>query len=516
MAEQSAKSFLGLLERSGIVDRDQLKQALGVLASESGGETVNSQTLTSHLIDAELITPWHVEKIRSGKYKGFFLGKFKLLGLLGSGGMSSVYLAEHCISKKQRAIKVLPRSRNDDQSYLDRFYREGRAAASLDHRNVVRVYDICEEGDTHYMVMEYVRGSDLYELVKADGPLEYGQAASLIAQAATGMQHAHDKGLVHRDVKPANLLLTDDGIVKILDLGLALVKEQEEESLTVMHNEKVMGTADYLSPEQAINSHQVDHRADIYSLGCTLYYLLTAKPPFSEGSLAQRIAQHQTTAPPSIKLVRPDCPDALLAICQTMMEKKPDDRYQQSRDIANALESFAEDVRPSGNRSASKPAMPQTLASASEKKDGLPASGSSKVLPTAKKQSGGQRQRQKASRSGSDVNKRGVQISLAASAPQRKSTARKVALSVDRKAAQTSADASSYAIDVSAVEDRPSDPLASRIIRNTNPHRVKPPVVPKVRARRRKQPPLWLVPVIITAMLGLLIGVLLIALSLSG
>ena len=340
MAEQSAKSFLSLVERSGIVVQSRLKAALAKLKEKQSGQKVSVDLLAEHLVDSGLITDWHVDKLRNGKYKGFFLGKFKLLGHLGTGGMSSVYLAQHKISEKTRAIKVLPRKRVSDKSYLDRFYLEGRAAAALNHPNVVRIYDICNESDTHYMVMEHVKGRDLYETVKATGPLDFENAADYIVQAAQGLAHAHDKGLVHRDIKPANLLLTDEGVVKILDLGLALFQEQEEESLTVLFNEKVMGTADYLSPEQAVNSHEVDHRADIYSLGCTLYFLLTGKPPFSEGTLAQRIAMHQTAEPPPIEDQRPECPAELVAICQKMMKKKPNERFADCRELAGTVELF--------------------------------------------------------------------------------------------------------------------------------------------------------------------------------
>jgi serine/threonine protein kinase len=340
MSEPSAKSFLELLERSGIVSDDHLKQELATLSHKANGRVVNIQELSSHLVDSGLITSWHTEKLMAGKYKGFFLGKYKLLGHLGTGGMSSVYLAEHRLSGQRRAIKVLPRKRVADKSYLDRFYLEARAAASLDHPNVVRIYDICNESDTHYMVMEYVKGKDLYDLVKDDGPLPYDKAVDYIAQAAEGLAHAHLRQLVHRDIKPANLLLTPDGVVKILDLGLALVNQDDDASLTLLYNEKVMGTADYLSPEQAVNSHNVDLRADIYSLGCTLYFLLTGHPPFPKGTLAQRIAMHQTKEPADIRDSRENCPAALVDICNQMMAKNPDDRYQDCHAIKAELLGF--------------------------------------------------------------------------------------------------------------------------------------------------------------------------------
>jgi serine/threonine-protein kinase len=335
MSEQSGNSFVGMLAQSGLVEPALLKQMLAELAQAGSGATIDQ--LTRRLIETGLITPWHFEKLRQGKYKGFFLGKYKLLRHLGAGGMSNVYLAEHTIIKQPRAIKVLPRGRVDDKSYLERFYREGRAAASLSHPNIVRVYDIDNEGDTHYLVMEYVDGLDLAELVKRDGPAPLERAIDWTIQAARGLSHAHENGLVHRDVKPANLLVAPGGVVKLLDLGLALFC-QEDNSLTMVHNEKVLGTADYLAPEQAINSHSVDHRADIYSLGGTLYFLLAGHPPFPEGTLAQRIAQHQTQEPQAITVERPDCPAELAAIVAKMMAKRPDDRFQNCRQVIRHLQ----------------------------------------------------------------------------------------------------------------------------------------------------------------------------------
>lgn len=339
MADPSAKSFLKILERSKIVPEDRLSDSLNDLSKKFNGKLVKVNDLVKHLIDSGILTQWHCDKLLAGKYKGFFLGKYKLLGHLGTGGMSSVYLAEHKLSGQKRAIKVLPRKKVSDKSYLDRFYREGKAAASLNDPNIVRIYDICNEADTHYMVMEWVDGIDLYELVKKDGPLPFENAVKYTMHAAKGLSHAHEKNLVHRDIKPANLLLARDGDVKILDLGLALMRE-ETESLTVLYNEKVMGTADYLSPEQAVNSHDVDHRADIYSLGCTLYFFLTGHPPFPEGTIAQRIAMHQSKEPAPITESRPDCPPALSEFCKRMMMKSPDDRIQSCDKIEQGLQSY--------------------------------------------------------------------------------------------------------------------------------------------------------------------------------
>ena len=340
MAESSAKNLLKLLEKSGIADQDELKESLGSLSAKLDGSAVGTQQLTDHLIESGIITQWHAGKLLAGKYKGFFLDKYKLLGHLGTGGMSSVYLAESKNTRKKRAIKVLPKKKVSDKSYLDRFYREGKAAASLNHPNIVRVYDINNSGDTHYMVMEYVQGKDLYETVRDDGAMPIDEAVDSIFQSAEGLLHAHEKGMVHRDIKPANLLRTESNSIKILDLGLALFNSEGEESLTVLYNEKVMGTADYLSPEQAVNSHEVDHRADIYSLGCTLYFLVTGRPPFDKGTLAQRIAMHQSKEPDNILEIREDCPQAIVDICTKMMRKNPDDRFADCNDVMKTLTEY--------------------------------------------------------------------------------------------------------------------------------------------------------------------------------
>lgn len=341
-AELTSQRFLEIVEKSRLVEPRALEDFKRKLMTKYGEKLPEDPAkVAGAMRKAGLVTEWHTDKLLTGKYKGFFLGKYKLLGHIGSGGMSSVYLAEHTRMHDKRAIKVLPRTRVKDATYLARFQLEAKAIASLNHPNIVSAFDIDNEGDTHYIVMEYVDGVDLQVLVRRDGPLEAGTAAQLLAQAADGLQHAHQRGVIHRDVKPANLLLDNEGRVRLLDMGLALVAAQDEQSLTVAHNENVLGTADYLAPEQALNSHKVDHRADIYGLGCTLYYLLTGRPPFPDGTLAQRIAKHQSEMPPSIKKLRPDCPGEIEGICVKMIQKDPQYRYQSAADVADALRKFA-------------------------------------------------------------------------------------------------------------------------------------------------------------------------------
>jgi serine/threonine protein kinase len=338
MAKPKVDSFLDLVRRSTLVERDQLNRALLELKKQHNDAPINdTELVANYLVETGLLTRWQCDKILEGRHKGFFLGKYKLLDHLGTGGMSSVYLAEHVLMQRRVAIKVLPKNRVDDTSYLQRFHREAQAAAALDHRNIVRAYDVDNDGDVHYLVMEYVEGHDLQVTVKENGPLDYHLAADYIRQAATGLAHAHAAGLIHRDIKPANLLVDRNNVVKVLDLGLARFTEDDKASLTVAYDENVLGTADYLAPEQAIDSHGVDARADIYSLGCSLYFLLTGQPPFPDGTLPQRLMMHQKSPPPDIHERRPDAPQDLIDICLKMMAKKPANRYASAAEVADAL-----------------------------------------------------------------------------------------------------------------------------------------------------------------------------------
>ena len=338
MAKLAADKFLELVKQSSLVEPDELAQSLADLEASSGKDAVkDADLLVNHLQAAGLITAWQCDKLMDGKHKGFFLKNYKLLGHIGTGGMSSVYLAEHTMMHCPRAIKVLPISRVDDSSYLARFKQEAIAAAQLNHPNIVQAFDIAEQDGRYYIVMEYVEGRDLQKLVKDTGPVEFDTAANYLRQAAEGLAYAHHKGLIHRDIKPANLLVDGRGVVKLLDLGLARFVDQKMPSLTIAHDENVLGTADYLAPEQAVDSHGVDSRADLYSLGCTFYYLLTGHPPFPTGTLPQRIYMHQNKAPASIYEDRPDAPQALVDLCLRMMAKTPEARCQTADEIAAAL-----------------------------------------------------------------------------------------------------------------------------------------------------------------------------------
>lgn len=344
MTKVGTNKLLDLLRRSNLVEEAKLTAFLEKATRAHGEAAIEDQNrLAELLIEDGLVTRWQADKLLAGKHKGFRLGKYKLLGQIGKGGMSSVYLAEHEMMRARRAIKVLPRNRVGDSSYLERFRLEARAVAKLDDPNIVRAYDIDNEGDVHYIVMEYVDGQDLHQTVVGQGPLDYDTAADYIAQVANGLQHAHEMGLVHRDIKPANCLVDKHGTVKLLDLGLAKLTEDDQASLTMANEENVLGTADYLAPEQALNSHEADSRSDIYSLGCTLYFLLTGSPPFPEGSISERLLKHQTARPDSIFKTRPDAPPSLVEICEIMMSKKPADRFQSAGEVAVQLKAWLAD-----------------------------------------------------------------------------------------------------------------------------------------------------------------------------
>ncbi len=335
----SADEFLDLVRKSRVVDTPRLDAYVARLAA--GTEAVSTPDLAAAMVRDGLLSTFQAEQIARGKWKRFFIGKYKVLERLGRGGMASVFLCEHKLMRRRVAVKVLPAARSHDPASLERFYREARAVAAVDHPNVVRAYDIDQDDHLHFLVMEYVDGTNLYDLVTRGGPLDPVRAAHYVAGAAAGLQHAHDMGLVHRDIKPGNVLVERSGVVKILDLGLALFFHDTDDPSTKDHDAGVLGTADYLAPEQARDSHAVDIRADIYSLGGTLYFLLAGRPPFPDGSVSQKLLLHQTDEPAAVEAVRPGVPAGLAAVVRKMMAKEPADRYQTPAEVTAALSPWA-------------------------------------------------------------------------------------------------------------------------------------------------------------------------------
>ena len=350
-APKSTPDFLALLRASGLVPAESLDPLVALYFDEPGPVP---EGLRAALLEADLVTDWQLEQIAKGRHRGFTLGKYTLRRLIGAGGMGSVYLARHTALGGDVAIKVLPTKRVGDGSYLERFNREAQAAARLSHPNIARVIDLDTVNSIHFMVMEYVRGIDLHAKVKHDGPMAVAEAVDCIRQAALGLHHAHEQGFVHRDIKPANLMLDIHGTIKVLDLGLAKTRTDDDEaaSLTMEFHEKTLGTADFVAPEQAADSHTADRRADIYSLGCTLYYLLVGRAPFAAGSIKDRLKSQLHAKPPNPVEDRPDVPADLAEYYFRLMEKSPAARPQTAKEVADTLQAWlAKHGAPAGTAS---------------------------------------------------------------------------------------------------------------------------------------------------------------------
>jgi hypothetical protein len=263
--------------------------------------------------------------------------RYRILGALGAGGMGVVYKAIHRFMERVVALKVLNPSLTARPGFAERFRREVKAAARLAHPNIVAAYDADEAAGTHFLVMECVAGTTLDQEVVRRGPLPVREACDLVRQAALGLQHAHERGLVHCDIKPQNLLLTPGGQVKILDFGLARVLEEGGAGAVSLPSGTLLGTPDYVAPEQARDPGRADIRADIYSLGCTLYHLLAGRPPFPTGSPLQKLLAHQECSPPPLETARGDVPQALSRVLERMLAKDPAKRYATPADLAADL-----------------------------------------------------------------------------------------------------------------------------------------------------------------------------------
>jgi eukaryotic-like serine/threonine-protein kinase len=335
LAPSSVDALLDLIRRSNILPPERLAALPG-----PGALPADAVAASAELLQQGFITKFQREQLLLGRHKGFRIGPYVIREQLGRGGMGAVYLAEHLDLHRRVAVKILAPGKGEDQKLaLERFLREARASASLDHPNIVRTFDVARASQTPYIVMEYVDGETLQHAVDREGALPYAVAAEYIAQAASGLQHAHEKGLVHRDIKPANLMRDRTGVVKLLDLGLARTDSARDKLTEVLDEGAVVGTADYISPEQAMNG-TVDCRADIYSLGATFFTLVTGKVPF-EGNTTQKLMQHQMRVPPPLHEVMPDIPRELSAVVTRMLAKKPADRYQSAAEVIAALAPWA-------------------------------------------------------------------------------------------------------------------------------------------------------------------------------
>ncbi len=299
---------------------------------------LEDKLLRALLIEQGALTEYQAEQIGAGRVK-LTLGPYIITEFIGQGGMGHVFKAIHKVMGRECAVKTLPFGRVTPQT-LDGFAREIRLQAKLDCSYLVRAYDAGQDGTTHYLVTEYVPGMDLRRLIKAKGPLPQEQAASIIMQAAYGLEYAHQQGMVHRDVKPGNILVTPDGIAKVSDVGLAAFTANLVDDPRAG---KIVGTADYLSPEQIRTPLAVGPVSDVYSLGCTLYYTVCGKVPFPGGDTARKVRRHLEETPFHPRRFAANISEEFVDIIAEMMDKDPTKRIQSCAEVAARLEPWAMD-----------------------------------------------------------------------------------------------------------------------------------------------------------------------------
>ena len=336
--------LLGLLEKSRLLSEDQISDAIDRLELPAD---IAPAELTEALITAGLLTRFQADRLLEGRHRGFFIGSYRCDHILGTGGMGWLYLATDIDSGNPVAVKMLPKRLEGDPGMVARFELEAKAGLLLNHPNVVRTYEHQRTegvyGDVYYVVMEVVRGISLEELIVRNGPLPWPAACDVIRQTAAGLQHAHDNGTIHRDIKPANLLVDADGHVKIADFGLSKIEAEadDEFSLQMIFGHDCLGTADYIAPEQTLDSNAVDGRADLYSLGCTFYATLTGKLPFPLKTTKQKLEAQRTRKPRPVGNLVEDLPPEVTAILEKMISKRPETRFQQASDVCRALSGFS-------------------------------------------------------------------------------------------------------------------------------------------------------------------------------
>jgi phosphate ABC transporter phosphate-binding protein len=341
----SREQFLQKLESSGLLAAAELRLKLGALTDIGASD---GPALAGQLVRDGTLTAYQARALLEGRQAELRIGPYEVLDLLGKGAMGTVFKVRHQRLKRLAALKVLAPDIAGQDAFAQRFQREVETLAQLSHPNIVMAYDAGESAAGPFLAMEFVHGRDLASVVKEAGPLSLADAVHCTLQAARGLEYAHAQGLVHRDIKPANLLRNVGGLVKVADLGLARVVHwrvtEVQSGLTQAGS--LLGTVDYMAPEQALDSTTIDHRADIYSLGCTLYFLLAGRPVFAGSSLMALLWHHRDVPPPSLRDARPDAPEPLNTIFQRMVEKQPADRPATMTEVARALEEVGQAVGP--------------------------------------------------------------------------------------------------------------------------------------------------------------------------
>lgn len=347
------EQFVKQLADSGIIAPGKLETFVPPKARPK-----DAQELARQLVQSKQLTRFQVQEIYQGRAKTLILGNYTILDRIGAGGMGQVYKAEHRRMKRVVAIKTLPKALLKDAAAVARFQREVEAAAKLSHPNIVAAFDADEAGGVYFLVMEYVAGSDLSSLVKKCGPLPVAKAINCILQAARGLDYAHKRGIIHRDIKPANLLLDSEGTIKILDMGLARFDSASNAApqAELTGTGAVMGTVDYMAPEQALSAKHADARADVYSLGCSLYFLLTGRAAYDGDSVMAKLLAHREQPTPSLGA---EVLEDVQAAFQKMVAKKIEDRFQTMSEVAAALERCASSQPPATDIHAAVTISPQ-------------------------------------------------------------------------------------------------------------------------------------------------------------
>jgi WD40 repeat protein/tRNA A-37 threonylcarbamoyl transferase component Bud32 len=345
MATNVKPTFLDQLRASGLLEAEQLEELAALPEAKEG----DPRPLARQVFQRGWLTKYQINQIVAGRARELVIGPHVLLDRLGEGGMGTVFKARHRHMGRVVALKIIRKEKLANPEAVQRFYREVQTAAHLSHPNIVLAYDAGQDGNTHFLSMEFVDGVDLARLVRESGPLPIAQACEYVRQTCLGLQHAHERGIVHRDIKPHNLLLTHEqaagkakgSVVKILDMGLAL-RGGLDRQRAMTQTGAVIGTPDFLAPEQAVNSRSADIRADLYSLGCTFYFLLSGRAPFEGGSLAHVLIQHQMEEAEPLEKLRADVPPAVAAVVKKLMAKQPEDRFQTPAELAQTLEALAQ------------------------------------------------------------------------------------------------------------------------------------------------------------------------------
>lgn len=335
----TVNQFLKYLINSRLMTDEEVHEFFSSLPEDHRPQ--DGEAFAKSLVQHKKLTVFQATAIYRGKPYGLVLGDYVILDRIGSGAMGQVFKAMHHRMERIVALKVISTGTMKSADAIQRFQREVKAAAKLSHPNIVTAYDAREDGNVHYLVMEYVDGYDLARLVREKGLPEVSKAIDYIVQAARGLEHAHSQGVVHRDIKPANLLLDKHGMVKILDMGLARLQEGSIGTVTtaasLTNTGSIMGTVDFMSPEQAYDSRLAGYTSDIYSLGCTLYFLLTGRSVYCGETLMARILAHREAPLPSLRKVRKGVPPLVDQAFQRMLAKKAEDRFQSMTDVISAF-----------------------------------------------------------------------------------------------------------------------------------------------------------------------------------